>query len=86
MMTTLDSDDVSDNIENTKTDDAGDVPSQAIFLFTRKEELCIRPSSSDNKIFPIDAYSQFITDEVVDEIVKETNRYTSQVVSSSRLT
>ena len=60
--------------------------SQRAFLFTGKEELCIRPQFSEDKFFPIDVYSLFITDEIIDEIVKETSRYASQVLSSHRLT
>lgn len=71
------SDEVSDATEDDPTEikDADDVPpssvgnwrnitsSQRAFLCTAKEKLNIKSQSSDNKIFPLDVYSVFITDE-----------------------
>lgn len=94
-----DSDEASDNTDDpTETEDEPDVSASSVgnwrsvtscqraFLFTGKEELCQTPQSSDNCVLPIDVYSLFITDEIIDEIVKETNRYASQKLSSHVLT
>lgn len=60
---------------------------QRSFPFTVKEELCVRPSSSvDGKIWPVDAYLLFLTDDLVDLMVTETNRYADQLIASRVLT
>lgn len=60
---------------------------QRSFPFTGKEELCVRPSSSaDGKIWPIDAYLLFLTEDIVDLMVTETNRYADQLIASRVLT
>ena len=60
---------------------------QGSFPFTGKEELCVRASSSaDGKIWSIDVYLLFLTDDIVDLMVTETNRYADQVIASRVLT
>ncbi|XP_064080661.1 piggyBac transposable element-derived protein 4-like [Macrobrachium nipponense] len=56
--------------------------------FTGKEELCVtvHPSSTDNQIWPIDVYKQIITDDIINLIVQETNRYAEQKISSVTVT
>ena len=55
------------------------ISSQKAFLLTGKQD----PQSSVNEIIPIDVCLLFITDEIINEIVMETNRYTAQVLSSN---
>ena len=60
---------------------------QRSFPFTGKEELCVEASSSlEGKIWPTEAYLLFLTDEIIDLIVTETNRYADQVIASRVLT
>ena len=56
--------------------------------FTGTEELCVRahPSSTANQIWPIDLYKQIITDDIINLIVQETNRYAEQKISSVTVT
>ena len=39
------------------------------------------PTSEDGTINPIDCYRHFITDEVINLMVRETNRYAEQYIS-----
>lgn len=46
------------------------------FSFSGKEELSIKPNPShEGKIWPIDVYSLFVTDSIIEMIVRETNCY-----------
>ena len=53
--------------------------------FRGKEELLVQPADT-RQVWPIDIFELFITDEVVDCIVAETNRYASQVIDSQTVT
>ena len=55
------------------------------FPFTGKEELLVQPADT-RQVWPIDIFELFVTDEVVDYIVAETNRYASQVIDSQTVT
>ena len=47
-----------------------------IFPVSGKEVLCSHiPFSKDGKVWPIDIYKHFLTDEIINLIVVETNRY-----------
>ena len=61
---------------------------QRHYSFGRKEELCIRvtPTSTENKVWPIDVYRQIVTDEVINPIVEETNRFAAQTIASVMMT
>ena len=66
------------------------VPSAAScsFLFSGREKLCRRPTSTavKNKIWLIDVFQLFVTNDVVDLIVDETNRFATQVLQSQIVT
>ena len=51
-----------------------------LFPFTGKEKLCVQSDSGteDGKPMPIDIFNLFISDDVVDHIVTETNRFALQ--------
>ncbi|KAF2364254.1 PiggyBac transposable element-derived protein [Trinorchestia longiramus] len=55
------------------------------FPFTGKEELLVLPANTA-KVWPIDVYQLFVTDQVVDFIVEETNRYANQVIAAKTIT
>ncbi len=42
----------------------------------------VTPASRDNTILPIDCYRHFITDEIIDLMVRETNRYVEQYLQT----
>ena len=54
------------------------------FPFGGKEQL-VQPADT-RQVWPIDIFELFVTDEVVDCIVAETNRYASQVIDSQTVT
>ncbi|KAB7502161.1 hypothetical protein Anas_12339 [Armadillidium nasatum] len=55
-----------------------------IFPVSGKEVLCSHiPFSKDGKVWPIDIYKHFLTDEIINLIVVETNRYAATQVSKS---
>ncbi len=58
------------------------------FIFSGKEEMTIQPINADSTVKPrpIDIYNLFITDEVIDLIVRETNSYAQQIIDASQLT
>ena len=64
------------------------ITNQRKFCFTGKEELSIHPvpSQRDGKIWPVDVYSLFITDALIDFLVKETNNYADYLISRPNLT
>ena len=41
--------------------------------------------SGDNTILPIDCYRHFITDEIIDLMVRETNRYAEQYLETHEI-
>ena len=53
--------------------------------FLLEEELLVQPADT-RQVWPIDIFELFVTDEVVDCIVAETNRYASQVIDSQTIT
>ena len=53
--------------------------------FLLEEELLVQPADT-RQVWPIDIFELFVTDEVVDCIVAETNRYASQVIDSQTVT
>ena len=55
------------------------------FPFRGKEELLVQPADT-RQVWPIDIFGLFVTDEVVDCIVAEPNRYASQVIDSQMVT
>jgi hypothetical protein len=46
------------------------------------EDIRATSTSEDNTINPIDCYRHFITDEIIDLMVRETNRYAQQYLES----
>ncbi|KAK7085294.1 hypothetical protein SK128_021861, partial [Halocaridina rubra] len=93
-----DSDDAKNYSTETKVDDESeDVAASSVgnwtnvsstqrsFPFTSREELCIQPPSITTNIYPLDIYSLFIAYEILEEIVKETNRYADREISKTRL-
>lgn len=57
------------------------------FVCTASEQIHYNlPSSSDRDIQPIDVYKLFCTDEVIDLIVMETNRYFEQTAAEKPIT
>ena len=57
------------------------------FVCTASEQIHYNlPSSSDRDIQPIDVYKLFCTDEVIDLIVMETNRYFEYTVAKEPIT
>ena len=61
-------------------------PEQRTFSFTGKEELLIKPtpSGSQNKVTPLDVYQLFVSDDIIANIVAETNKFAAQVIESKR--
>ncbi|CAK8679156.1 unnamed protein product [Clavelina lepadiformis] len=54
---------------------------QRNFGFTGQETLCIQAEPShEGKVWPIDVFSLFISDDIISLIVRETNRYDCQVI------
>ena len=62
--------------------------SVCLFPFTGKEELCVQPGSGteDGKLMPIDIFNFFISDDVVDHMVTETNRFALQRIEQLKIT
>jgi len=57
------------------------------FVCTASEQIHYNlPSSSDRDIQPIDVYKIFLTDEVIDLIVRETNRYFEDTAAAKPIT
>ena len=83
-----------DNSETTTNslwiNDTWTVPSAAShsFPFSGREVLYRRPTSTaaENKIWPIDVFQLFVSDDVVDFIVDETNHFATQVLQLQTLT
>ena len=61
---------------------------QHTFTFISGEELCLTASSSaaDGQIWPVDIYLQFLTIDIIDMIVRETNRYAEQSIAATVVT
>jgi argininosuccinate synthase len=45
----------------------------------------VTSASGNNTILPIDCYRHFITDEIIDLMVRETNRYTEQYLQTHEI-
>jgi hypothetical protein len=58
------------------------------FPFTGKEEMCLQPTidPENGKAKPIDLFNLFISDDVINHIVFETNRYASQCIANTTIT
>ncbi|KAF2350764.1 PiggyBac transposable element-derived protein [Trinorchestia longiramus] len=58
------------------------------FPFTGKEEMCLQPTidPENGKPKPIDLFNLFISDDVVNHIVCETNRYASRCIANATIT
>ncbi|KAL7630424.1 UNVERIFIED_CONTAM: hypothetical protein RMT77_019411, partial [Armadillidium vulgare] len=82
-----DIDDVSQTCTDTRNPMSKWVPvsiHSRIFPASGKEMLCSHiPFSKDGKVWPIDIYKHFLTDEIINLIVVETNRYATQVSKSN---
>ncbi|KAK8376085.1 hypothetical protein O3P69_008660 [Scylla paramamosain] len=63
-------------------------PKQRSYAFTGKEELAILPhvNSVTGKPEPVHMYELFITDDILDTIVSETNIYAQQKINATPLT
>ena len=93
MNTTQDDEDTSEAEEQTnqspepaQNDWANNViATSRIYSFTGKEEVMIRPANTD-KVWPIDMFELFVTDQVLDFIVQKTNRFASQELASKTMT
>lgn len=84
--------------EETESGTGASVPTQSdwrcvqsrprSFSFTGKEEVVIFPKNdpATGRPSPIDVYNLFITDELLDLIVTETNKYAQQVIDGVQLT
>ncbi|XP_047741769.1 piggyBac transposable element-derived protein 4 isoform X2 [Hyalella azteca] len=57
------------------------------FPFSGKEELSVTPNPShEGKIWPIDVYSMFLTNSIIELIVRETNNYADYLQAQPNLT
>lgn len=58
------------------------------YPFTGKEELRRkpRPTGPENTVTPFDTYNLFVTEEIISEIVTETNKYADQVLQNTKIT
>ena len=45
----------------------------------------VTPTSGDNTILPIDCYRHFVTDELINLMVRETNRYAEQCLQTHQI-
>ena len=45
----------------------------------------VTSASEDNTVHPIDCYRHFITDEIIDLMVRETNRYAEQYLQAHQI-
>ena len=60
---------------------------QRNFGFTGQETLCIQAEPShEGKVWPIDVFSLFISDDIISLMVRETNRYACQVIAGQTVT
>ena len=59
---------------------------QRVYPVTGKEELLMQPTStgSQGSVTPLDVHALFFTEDIVSDIVAETNRFASQVLDSHR--
>lgn len=61
---------------------------QRMHAFTGKEEMSVTISNADNEteVLPIDVYGLFVSDDIIDMIVQETNRYAQQEIDAATVT
>lgn len=81
------SSDILEASNSSISENWGDVKvNQRFYLFTDKEQLLSRPSSSmlDGKIYAYDIFRLFMTDEMFQMIVDETNRFAQQTIEATR--
>ena len=76
------SDHEDDNEMNSHTWDEIEPESDAEFLEDHGLIEDVISTSEDNTINPIDCYRHFITDEIIDLMVRKTNRYAQQYLRS----
>jgi hypothetical protein len=77
-----DIDDDNDDNVNSYTWNEIEPESDAEFLEDHGLIEDVTSTSEDNTINPIDCYRHFITDEIIDLMVRETNRYAQQYLQS----
>ncbi|KAF2343998.1 PiggyBac transposable element-derived protein, partial [Trinorchestia longiramus] len=60
------------------------IASQRSIRFTGKTQLLKKPTPSgeNNSVVPLDLYSLFVTNEIIDSIMNKTNRYATQILQS----
>ena len=61
---------------------------QRAYPFTGKEELLVQPTStgSQGSVTPLEVFALFLTEDIVSDIVTETNRFASQVLDRRQAT
>lgn len=61
---------------------------QRMHVFNEKEEMSVLVNNADDEteVQPIVVYSLFVSEDIVDMLVKETNRYAQQKIEAARVT
>ena len=78
----------SDHMEDSSDSWLDVSASQRQYPFTGKEELVIKPTPTgpENAVTPYDVFRLFVTDELIDLIVTETNRFAEQCIQATHVT
>ena len=62
------------------------VSSSRAFSFTSNENIQYQLNSEDDAVTPFDVYKVFVSDEIIEMIVKETNRYYEECMTETQVT